>query len=92
MRNRDIPEEDEKDAEGHPVMTNLYLKTMLAKEWRHYYRTPYLNEKLYLHYKGFSNFKNMEQFTDLKCLYFEGNGKLYFIYFLINSKFKFYKL
>lgn len=47
---------------------------MLAKEWRNYYRTAYLNEKLYLHYKGFSYFKNMEQFTDLKCLYFEGNG------------------
>ena len=39
-----------------------------------YYRTPELNEKLYLHYKGFHTIKNLEQFTDLKCLYFEGNG------------------
>ena len=76
MLNRDLPDEDEKEADGSPILTQRYIKTMLAKEWRNYYRTAYLNEKLYLHYKGFSYFKNMEQFTDLKCLYFEGNGKL----------------
>ena len=52
-----------------------------------YYRTPHLNEKLYLHYKGFSRFKNMEMFTELKCLYFEGNGKL--SNFINFSNFKF---
>jgi hypothetical protein len=41
-------------------MTQRYLREMLAKEWRQYYRTAYLNEKLYLHYKGFSQLRNME--------------------------------
>lgn len=33
-----------------------------------------MNEKLYLHYKGFRKFENMDLFPELKCLYFEGNG------------------
>jgi hypothetical protein len=39
-----------------------------------YYRTPCLNEKLIFHFKGFNQVKNLEPFTNLKCLYFEGNG------------------
>ena len=48
---------------------------MFRTEWKKYYRTPELNEKLYLHFKGFGKMQNLEQFTNLKCLYFEGNGK-----------------
>ena len=73
---RHVPLEDEKEEDGSPILTLRYIKNLLSKEWKQYYRTPHLNEKLYLHYKGFSHFKNMELFTDLKCLYFEGNGKL----------------
>lgn len=39
-----------------------------------YYRHFELNEKLFLHYKGFTELENMHLFPDLKCLYFEGNG------------------
>lgn len=39
-----------------------------------YYTTAYLNEKLYLHYKGFRKIQNLEEFWDLKCLYIEGNA------------------
>lgn len=67
-------EEDEKEADGTPILTNKFLREMIKKEPRKYYRTAYLNDKLFLHYKGFSRIKNLEQFTDLKCLYFEGNG------------------
>ena len=67
-------EEEQKEEDGSPILTNKYLKELFKKEWRRYYRTPELNEKLYLHYKGFSYMKNMAQFTELKCLYFEGNG------------------
>jgi dynein assembly factor 1 len=56
------------------MMTNRFFWELFKKEWKKYYRTPSLNEKLYLHFKGFSYIRNMEQFTGLKCLYFEGNG------------------
>mmetsp|Transcript_20572 Transcript_20572/g.31349 ORF Transcript_20572/g.31349 Transcript_20572/m.31349 type:complete len:443 (-) Transcript_20572:306-1634(-) len=67
-------DEDEKEEDGSPRLTNRFLFELFRKEWRKYYRTPELNEKLYLHYKGFSYITNMAQFTQLKCLYFEGNG------------------
>lgn len=70
----DYEEEPEKEEDGTPILTNKFLREMIKKEPRKYYRTAYLNDKLYLHYKGFRKIKNLEQFTDLKCLYFEGNG------------------
>ena len=56
------------------MLTNRFFWELFKRENKKYYRTPSLNEKLYLHYKGFSYIRNLEQFTDLKCLYFEGNG------------------
>lgn len=50
------------------------MSELFKKEWKKYYRTAELNEKLYLHHKGFSYVRNLEQFTNLKCLYFEANG------------------
>lgn len=38
------------------------------------YRTPAVNDKIYLHYKGFNKIQNLEAYTGLKCLYLEGNG------------------
>ena len=55
-------------------LTRKYLLDMFKKDWRQYYRTFELNEKLYLHYKGFEKIENMHLFPDLKCVYFEGNG------------------
>lgn len=66
--------EPEKHEDGSLNMTNKYLYTLCASDKRLYYRTPELNEKLYLHYKGFHYIKNLEQFKDLKALYLEGNG------------------
>lgn len=74
MYDRHQPPEDEKEADGSPILTNKYLRDLLKSDPRKYYRTAYLNEKLYLHYKGFKYIRNLEQFTDLKCLYIEGNG------------------
>ena len=42
------------------MMTNRFFWELFRKEWKKYYRTPSLNEKLYLHYKGFSYIRNME--------------------------------
>ena len=58
-RSARYPEEEEKEEDGSPILTNKYLRELFAKNWRQYYRTAYLNEKLYLHYKGFSYMKNL---------------------------------
>lgn len=38
------------------------------------YTTPSINDKIYLHYKGFSEIKNLDEYTGLKALWLEGNG------------------
>lgn len=73
---RGYPAEEEREEDGTPILTNKFLRELIARErMSGLYRTPCLNEKLILHFKGFSQVgPNLAQFTNLKCLYFEGNG------------------
>ena len=41
---------------GGRTLSTQYLKDLFKKEWKLYYRTAELNEKLFLHYKGNVNF------------------------------------
>lgn len=53
-------------------MTKKYLRTLCKDNGL--YTTPALNDKLYLHYKGFQRVENLEEYTGLKALWLEGNG------------------
>jgi dynein assembly factor 1, axonemal len=71
----DSHRDSESDQEARtPLLTKKWIQNFFKQEWKMYYRTIELNEKLYFHYKGFESIQCMELFPDLKCLYFEGNG------------------
>eukprot|EP00743_Colponemidia_sp_Colp-15_P002634 GILK01002853.1.p1 GENE.GILK01002853.1~~GILK01002853.1.p1 ORF type:complete len:338 (-),score=71.30 GILK01002853.1:86-1099(-) len=56
------------------VLTQQALKDLLKSNRNLYYTTAELNDKLFLHYKGYVRIENLEPFTGLKVLYLEGNG------------------
>lgn len=55
-------------------LSKEYLKRLLRSDQKTYYGTPYLNDHLFLHYKGLDKIQALEEFTGLKVLYMEGNG------------------
>lgn len=64
-----IPDRDER---GNIIMTLPFLKDLCENNQG--YSTPYLNDTLYLGYKGFAKIQNLEEFKNVKCLYLENNG------------------
>ena len=75
QRGGDSSDNDNRDGEytGPRRCSRKWIAEHFKKEWKMYYRTFELNEKLYFHYKGFERIENMNLFPDLKCLYWEGN-------------------
>ena len=53
-------------------MTKEWLKAYCKEQG--YYTTPALNDKLFLHFKGFDRIQNLEDYTGLKSLFLEGNA------------------
>ena len=53
-------------------MTKEWLKAHCKESGG--YGTPSLNDKLYLHFKGFDRIQNPEEYTGLKSIFLEGNG------------------
>ena len=72
--------EKEKETEfcsyQYPIMATemtFELVRKLCKE-KDLYRTPHLNDKLYLHFMGFEQISCLEEYVNIKSIFLEGNA------------------
>ena len=52
LSHRDDSSSQAEEEENERKLTPKWLLSFFSKDWKHYYRTFELNEKLYLHFKG----------------------------------------
>nr|CAG4712191.1 unnamed protein product [Naegleria fowleri] len=55
-----------------PRITVDLIRDLCSRQ--HLYQTPYLNDKLFLHFKGFRKIENLELYNEVKALWLEGNA------------------
>jgi len=73
-RERLEAEAQERLGMGGTEMSSKELRKVVDSDRRMYYRTEELNDKLYIHYKGWRELKNLDGWTGLKALYAECNA------------------
>jgi hypothetical protein len=61
----------ERDDKNYVKMNNANLKEICLQN--NQYEFPELNEKLYLHFKGFIKIENLEEYDNVKTLWLECN-------------------
>lgn len=66
------PAEIPKDGHGKPYISKEYLRALCEEIGL--FETPHLNDKLYLHFKGFSKIQGLDEYYNVKALWLEGNG------------------
>jgi dynein assembly factor 1 len=68
----DRSDDSEQPIDKVPRITIDLIRT-LCKE-QQLFQAPYLNDKLFLHFKGFRKIENLEYYTEVKALWLEGNA------------------
>mmetsp|Transcript_67451 Transcript_67451/g.197249 ORF Transcript_67451/g.197249 Transcript_67451/m.197249 type:complete len:562 (-) Transcript_67451:52-1737(-) len=74
-REKRVKEEEEAQLGfGATEMSKEALRKIVDSDRRAYYRTEELNDKLYIHYKGWRQIQGLEGWTGLRALYAECNA------------------
>jgi dynein assembly factor 1 len=69
-RFREMTEPD-RDEQGRKIITEAYVKKLCSQN--HQYETPRLNTQLYLHYQGFCDIRNLDNYVAVRALWLENN-------------------
>ncbi|PFH38115.1 hypothetical protein BESB_004560 [Besnoitia besnoiti] len=62
-----------KELDSYGPVMNRALLGQICKESGQY-ESPALNDKLYLHFRGFTKIENLDDYTQVRALWLEGNG------------------
>ena len=71
-KDEDSDSEDEEKVGRYKRLTPKVLKKLIKEQ--ELFKTPELNDKLYIHYHGFEKIEGLEEWTGLRALWLEGNG------------------